>query len=183
VLALYRVYLVVKGAAGLESSEGLLVERVYDGRASCGRFAVGVCFAQLLLVCALHITTLQRTLRIALFPVAGLCWFGRSLLDLESEFLILDFDNVLQGAAAQDAGLGVHGACCYGGQSGAARVGKLRRMWYPPFRAPFAAMMQTDCHSGLSRAECVGGDLNGVFVPLLLENNIAKCEIAFADGL
>jgi hypothetical protein len=42
VLALYRVDLVVKGAAGLESSECLLVERVYDRGPSRRRLAVGV---------------------------------------------------------------------------------------------------------------------------------------------
>lgn len=44
VLALYCVDLVVKGPAGLESSECLLVERIHYWGASRGRFAVGVCY-------------------------------------------------------------------------------------------------------------------------------------------
>lgn len=43
VLALDRVDLVVQGAACRESSERLLVERVDDRRARCGRLAVGIC--------------------------------------------------------------------------------------------------------------------------------------------
>lgn len=125
---------------------------------------------------------LQHTLCIALFPVASFCWFGRSLLDLECEFLVLDFDNIFQGAAAQEARLRVHGACGCGGQS-VHRVGELRRLWYPPFRTPFVAMMQADYHRRLSRPEYVGGDLTSVFVSLELESNIATSKIAFADGL
>ena len=63
------------------------------------------------------------------------------------------------------------------------RVGELRRLRYPPFRAPFVAMMQADGRRGLSRAECVGGHSECVVVPLVLEDNIAECEIAFGDEL
>jgi hypothetical protein len=111
VLALYCVDLVVQGPACLESSERLLVERVHDRRAICGGFAVDVCcLLALFHACASTLAMMQRTLCIALLPVACFSGLGRSLLDFEGEFLRLRFHSILHSAAAQKPRSGVHGA-------------------------------------------------------------------------
>ena len=121
-------------------------------------------------------TMLRRTLCFALFPVASFCGFGRSFFYLEREFLVLDFDDVLQSAAAQDAGVGVHGTCVV--VVSRASVGELRRS-----RPTLPRAIRGHDASGLPRAECVGGGLECVVVPLVLKDNITKCEIASGDEL
>jgi hypothetical protein len=114
--------------------------------AAAGLPSTSAIFQLLLFMLAALATVLRRTLCFALFPVASFRGFGRSFFDLESEFLIFDLDNILESAAAQDAGVRVHGACCCGGQS--------RIVWGscggqgPPFRAPFVAMMQRTAAGG-----------------------------------
>jgi hypothetical protein len=61
-------------------------------------------------------------------------------------------------------------------------VGELRRS-RPTLPRAIRGHDATDCRRGLSRAECVGGDLEYVVVPLVLEDNIAKCGIASGDVL
>lgn len=133
-LALYCVDLIVQGPACLESSERLLVERVHDGRAICGGFTVDICcLLALFRVCTSTLAMMQRTLCIALLPVACFSGLGRSLLDFEGEFLRLRFHSVLHSAAAQESRSGVHGAWLWWSVSASCGEACLRRT-HPPAR-------------------------------------------------